>query len=187
MVLRDLSLELQRGAIVGVVGENGSGKTTLVRLLAGVLSPDHGTVSITGRLGYCPQETLVFGDLTVQEHFRYFAAAYRVADWRGAMDYWLDRLGFRAHAQDRVDRLSGGTRQKLNLAMAIFHDPDVILLDEPYGAFDWKTYTAFWEIAKERRSAGQALLLVSPLVHDLKRFDLVYELSEGALRCSSAG
>jgi ABC-type multidrug transport system ATPase subunit len=181
-VIRGLDLDLRAGVIAGGVGENGSGKTTLVRLLAGTLAPDTGTIAIGGTLGYCPQEALLFRDLTVQEHFRYFAAAYGVTGWRLAMDLWLDRLGFRDHARERVDRLSGGTRQKLNLAMALLHAPDVLLLDEPYAAFDWKTYSSFWEVMAELRRDGRTVLMVSPLVHDLERFDTVYELSEGILR-----
>jgi ABC-type multidrug transport system ATPase subunit len=181
-VLRGLDLQLPAGVIAAVVGENGSGKTTLVRLLAGVLAPDGGTVAIAGTLGYCPQEPLVFRDLTVQEHFRYFAAAYGVADWQSPANVWLDRLSFRDHARERVDRLSGGTRQKLNLAMALLHEPDVLILDEPYAAFDWRTYSSFWEVMAELRSAGRTVLMVSPLVHDLERFDAVYELVEGTLR-----
>jgi ABC-2 type transport system ATP-binding protein len=181
-VLRGLDLELPAGVIAGIVGENGSGKTTLVRLLAGVLAPDAGAIAVAGTLGYCPQEVLLFRDLTVEEHFRYFAAAYGVTDWRPRMDRWLDRLSFRDRASDRVDRLSGGTWQKLSLAMALLHEPDVLVLDEPYAAFDWRTYSSFWEVMAELRASGRTVLMVSPLVHDLQRFDIVHELVEGALR-----
>jgi len=181
-VLRGLDLDLPTGVIAAIVGENGSGKTTLARLLAGVLPPDGGTVTLLGTLGYCPQEVLVFRDLTVEEHFGYFAAAYGVADWRSRMDRWLDRLAFRDRARDLVDRLSGGTQQKLNLAIALLHGPDVLILDEPYAAFDRRTYATFWEVMAELRAAGRTVLMVSPLVHDLQRFDVVRELVEGELR-----
>ena len=181
-VLRDVTMVLQAGVVVGVVGENGSGKTTLIRVLSGMLSPDGGSVLVRGRLGYCPQEPLLFGDLTVEEHLRYFAAAYGLASWREPGNRLLDCLGFRDRLRDRVDQLSGGTRQKLNLALALLHSPEVILLDEPYASFDAKTYAAFWDLMAQLRGAGRALLIVSPLIHDLGRFDVVAEIAEGVLR-----
>lgn len=181
-VLRGVTLDLHAGTVAGVVGENGSGKTTLVRVLAGILAADAGSVTIAGRLGYCPQDPLVFGDLTVQEHLRYFAAAYGVERWQEPADRLLDVLCFRTHLHDRVDQLSGGTRQKLNLALALLHSPEVLLLDEPYSGFDGRTYSAFWDLVAQLRAAGRALLVVSPLIHDLGRFDVVYEISEGVLR-----
>jgi ABC-type multidrug transport system ATPase subunit len=98
------------------------------------------------------------------------------------MDQLLRRLGFSAKVDERASRLSGGTRQKLNLAIALLHEPRVLLLDEPYSAFDWRAYGAFWELTADLRAAGRALLVVSPLLDDRQRFDRIYEVSEGGLR-----
>jgi ABC-type multidrug transport system ATPase subunit len=135
-----------------------------------------------GALGYAPQDRLVFGALTVLEHFRSFAAAYGIASWEEPMDRLLDRLGFAGHAGIRAERLSGGTQQKLSLALALLHDPALLLLDEPYAGLDWQSYLRFWDLAAELRARGRGLVVVSNLVLDRERFDTLYELRQGVMR-----
>lgn len=180
-VLTEISFAVAPGELVGVTGENGSGKSTLLKVLAGRLRPDRGAWDLRGRLGYCPQEPLAFARLTVAENFRYFAAAHGLADWRKAMDDLLARFHFAPYAARPVQELSAGTRQKLNLALALLHDPDVLLLDEPYSGFDWETYLRFWECAEALRAAGRGLLVVSHLVYERDRFDRLLALREGRL------
>jgi ABC-2 type transport system ATP-binding protein len=182
-VLRGVDLSLGRGETVGLVGENGSGKSTLMKILVGALSPDGGTVTRNGRLGYCPQEPLLYERLTCDEHFELFAHAYGLAHdvelpARAAI---YSELGFARYAGTRVDRLSGGTRAKLNLGLALLADPDVLLLDEPYAGFDWDTYQRFWTIVARRRDAGRCVLIISHFVSDLERFDRVLDLRDGTL------
>ena len=83
----------------------------------------------------------------------------------------------------RVSRLSGGTVQKLHLALALLHEPDLLVLDEPYVAFDWQTYLRFWELAAELRSAGVAVLVVSHIAYERHRFDRILELRDGVVAC----
>ena len=146
-VLRGAGLEVGPGQLVAVVGENGAGKSTLLRILAGLLAADHGEVRVAGTLGYCPQDPVVNDSLTIGQHLRYFAAARRLASLRRA-DELLELLRFGQFKDQAVGALSGGTRQKLNLTLALLHDPDVLLLDEPYQGFDWETYLRFWEIGR---------------------------------------
>lgn len=183
-VLASLDLTLSHAEIVGVGGENGTGKTTLLRILAGLLRPDAGERVVRGRLGYCPQEPLVFDGLTVSENLAFFAAAYGLGDWRPGAGELLRRFRFDAHSRARVATVSGGTRQKLNLVAALLHDPDVLLLDEPYSGLDWESYLEFWTHARELRERGKALLVVSHIVHERERFDRVLDLREGRLRCA---
>jgi ABC-type multidrug transport system ATPase subunit len=183
-VLHGASLAIGGGTIAGVVGENGTGKTTLLRILAGLLAPDEGDVRVAGRLGYCPQGTDLFELLTVREHLRLFAGALDLPSREDHAERLLARLALRPHADTLVRDASGGTRQKLNLALALLGDPDVLLLDEPYAAFDWQTYVAFWDLAAELRARGRAVLLVSHLVHDRERVDRLWALSDGVLRCA---
>jgi ABC-type multidrug transport system ATPase subunit len=183
-VLRGVTFEARRGEILGLVGENGAGKSTLLRIVAGLARPDAGRVRITGRLGYCDQEPHVFADLTVAEHFSYFARAYGIADggeWTGLRDELLEGFRYAREADSRVSELSGGTRQKLHLSLALLHRPQVLVLDEPYQAFDWQTYLLFWARAQALCDAGVAIVIVSHIAHDRDRFTRILELREGRL------
>ncbi|AEW98642.1 ABC transporter ATP-binding protein [Streptantibioticus cattleyicolor] len=179
-VLRGVSLQAPPGQVVGVVGENGAGKTTLLRVLSGDLRPDGGTVSIRGTLGYCPQQPVLDEELTPRQHLRLFQIAYRL-DRLDRADELVAVLGLTAYRDEPVKVLSGGTRQKLNLVLALMHDPDVVLLDEPYQGFDWETYLRFWEVAAGLRRAGRTVVVVSHLAYDTERLDALYRLRDGVL------
>lgn len=179
-VLRGIDFTIAPGALVGIVGENGSGKSTLLKILAGELRPDQGRVVVDGALGYCPQVVVLNETLTVAQHLDYFAAAYGVSDLRRA-DELVDRFTYQSYRRATVATLSGGTKQKLNLTLALMHDPRVLLLDEPYQGFDWETYLRFWELAAELRAHGCAVLVISHLVFDQQRFDTLYQLRDGQL------
>jgi ABC-type multidrug transport system ATPase subunit len=177
-VLRGVDLDVPVGSLVAVIGENGAGKSTLLRVLAGTLAVDAGTVAVRGRLGYCPQEPVLNGALTVDQHVRYFAAAHRLTS-RARADELLEALGFADYRGRAVEELSGGTRQKLNLVLALLHDPDVLLLDEPYQGFDWETYLRFWDIVDDLREHGRSVVVITHLVFEQERFDALYELHGG--------
>jgi ABC-2 type transport system ATP-binding protein len=183
-VLRGVDVELCAGEIVGLVGENGSGKSTLMKILVGALDADAGSVWVPGLIGYCPQEPLLYERLTCDEHLELFGVAYGMdpATTRTAAEALYDDLGFARWRDKQVVELSGGTRAKLNLALALLADPDVLLLDEPYAGFDWDTYLRFWELAAERRAAGRSVLVVSHFVTDEERFDRLVEMRDGKAR-----
>ncbi|MGH3430057.1 MAG: ATP-binding cassette domain-containing protein, partial [Terriglobales bacterium] len=147
-VLRDIDLDVPTGEIIGLVGENGAGKTTLLRIIRGELHPDGGMVSVRGALGYCPQHPVLNQALTVRQHLRYFQVALRLDRLDRAYEL-VDQLTFTTYLDVPVQALSGGTQQKLNLVLALMHDPAVLLLDEPYQGFDLENYLRFWEIAKD--------------------------------------
>ncbi|HZC31384.1 MAG TPA: ABC transporter ATP-binding protein [Gaiellaceae bacterium] len=180
-VLAGASLMVCSGELVGLVGENGSGKSTLMQIVVGMLARDGGTVERLGRLGYCPQIPMLWDKLTVDEHFALFARAYGLdeeAHERAATGL-LAELQFERYRRYRVEELSGGTRQKLNLALALMHEPQVLLLDEPYSGFDWETYLRFWEMSERRRDAGMGILIVSHFLTERERLERVYELRDG--------
>ena len=184
-VLRGASLEVHAGELVGLVGENGSGKSTLMQIIVGLLKRDAGELERPERLGYCPQLPMVWEKLTVDEHFALFARAYGlddVAQERAAADL-LAELQFERYRSYRVEELSGGTRQKLNLALALMHEPELLLLDEPYAGFDWETYLRFWEMSERRRDSGMGILIVSHLLAERERLDRMFELRDGRI-CS---
>jgi ABC-2 type transport system ATP-binding protein len=179
-VLRDVTFTARRGELVGIAGENGAGKTTLLRIIAGLLPSDRGRIDVRGRIGYCPQDPQVHFGLTVDQNLEWFRAAYRLEHHMRAEEM-LDRLALRHHRRTLVGELSGGTRQKLNLILALMHDPEVLLLDEPYQGFDWETYLRFWDIADESRRAGRVIVIISHLVFERTRFDTLLRLHDGVL------
>jgi ABC-2 type transport system ATP-binding protein len=180
-VLRGTSLRVHSGELVGLVGENGSGKSVLMQIVVGLMKRDGGEVRRPGRLGYCPQTPMVWDKLTIDEHFALFAEAYGLdeeARDRTAAEL-LDELSFERYRGYRVEELSGGTRQKLNLSLALMHEPDLLLLDEPYAGFDWETYLHFWEMSERRRDSGMAILVVSHFLTERERLDRVFALRDG--------
>jgi ABC-type multidrug transport system ATPase subunit len=179
-VLQGVTLDLLPGQLVGVVGENGAGKSTLLRILVGDLASDGGVVERRGVLGYCPQETVLHDAFTVEQHLCFFQRAYGCDSLHRAFEL-LELLQCTEYRQARLGTLSGGTRQKLNLTLALMHDPQVLLLDEPYQGFDWETYLRFWSLAATLRDQGCSIMVVSHLVYDTARLDFLYRLNGGVL------
>jgi ABC-2 type transport system ATP-binding protein len=179
-VLRGVDLAVRPGQLVAVMGENGAGKSTLLRILAGTLGADGGEVRRAGTLGYCPQDPVLNDDLTVAQHLRYFAAARRLPSLDRAAEL-VRRLGYEQSRSQTAGELSGGTRQKLNLTLALLHDPAVLLLDEPYQGFDWETYLRFWDLVADLRARRKAIVIITHLVFEQDRFDLLADLADGRL------
>jgi ABC-2 type transport system ATP-binding protein len=182
-VLTGADIEIHAGEIVGIVGENGSGKSTLMKILVGALDSDAGTVESSGRVGWCPQEELLYDRLTVRETFRLFGEGYGMtrSEVEDARDRLASMLEFEEFLDYRIDHLSGGNRQKVNLSIALMHDPDILLLDEPYTGFDWETYLAFWDLTADLRERGTAVAIISHLINERERFDRIFELKEGTV------
>jgi ABC-type multidrug transport system ATPase subunit len=181
-VLDGVSLDVERGQIVAIVGENGCGKSTRLKICAGVLPPDAGQVRTFGRVGYCPQEPGLFELLDPDQHLVAFGAGAglgrRAALGRGRR--LLADLGFPPGESTVARHLSGGSRQKLNLALALIGDPAVLLLDEPYQGFDRGTYVNLWDQLHHWRDRGTAILLVTHLLTEVGRVDRVLDLSTRA-------
>src|SRR5262249_16918689 len=188
-VLHDVSLQAHAGEAVGVVGENGAGKTTLLRICAGVVRPDAGAVSVAGRVGYCPQEPGLLDRLSADDHVVLFGAAGGLGR-RAALDRGrtlLGEFGFPVADQAPARELSGGARQKLNLALALLHDPGVVLLDEPYQGFDHGAYMSFWHHVDRWRDQGKAVVIVTHLLAEAERVDRVVELAVPGPAVSAGG
>lgn len=182
-VLRDLDLDVAPGELVGVEGENGSGKSTLLKCLTGLVRPTSGTVEISGSLGYCPQEPVLIPTLTAREFLLLTGAAYglpasEITQRTAAL---MARFGATQFLDTRIDRMSGGTAQKVNLIAALQNQPDILLLDEPYQGFDYETYQTFWRDAESLRDSGCAVVVVSHMHTERGRFDRVMVLRDGQL------
>ncbi|WP_431728345.1 ATP-binding cassette domain-containing protein [Verrucosispora sp. TAA-831] len=178
-VLRDASLTVRAGQIAAVVGANGCGKSTFLRICAGLISPDSGEVTVSGRLGFCPQQGGTADFLLPDEHFVLVGAGQGVARGparRAGREAARD-LGWDAEGAVLARHLSGGTRQKLNLTMSTLARPDVLLLDEPYQGFDQGSYVNLWDQLTRLRDEGKAIVVVTHLLNQLDRVDIVLDLT----------
>ncbi len=180
-VLTDVSFEVRQGEALAVVGENGAGKTTLLRICAGAVRADSGVIARVPGVAYCPQEAGLIEHLTAKEHLQYVGAGLGMgrdqAMARGApLLHWLH---FPDDETAPVRELSGGTRQKLNLALALMNPTPLILLDEPYQGFDRGTYENFWDHVATWRQQGAAVVVVTHMLAELHRVDAVLELYAG--------
>lgn len=142
--LHRLNLEVPEGRVVGLLGPNGAGKTTLMKILTGIMSPTSGTASVCGypshslaarkKIGYLPENNPLYPEMYVREYLSYVAGIYR-ADER-AVSQTVERVGLRSHANQKIQQLSKGYRQRVGLAQAMLHDPEVLILDEPTTGLD---------------------------------------------------
>ncbi len=159
--LRGVSFEVRAGELVAIVGPNGAGKTTLLSILAGALDASAGTVSGSGTgaaAGWAPQQPAIYTKLSVAENLALFARLEKVADPGAAVERMLDQTGLRERAGERVERLSGGNRQRLNVALALLADPPVLALDEPTSALDPGQRERVWEFVGGLARGGTAVL-----------------------------
>ena len=181
-VLDGADLHVGRGEAVALIGENGAGKTTLLRVCAGLLRADAGTLNLSGPVGYCPQEPGVVDLLNAEQHVVLFGAAAGLSrgEARATGMTVLESFGFLADEKAVARDLSGGTRQKLNLALAVLGDPAVLLLDEPYQGFDMGSYVDFWSHVDNWRHEGRAVVIVTHLLTETHRVDRVVEIRDRA-------
>jgi ABC-2 type transport system ATP-binding protein len=181
--LRDVTVSVGAGELVAVIGPNGAGKTTLLSILAGEARADGGSVSLRPRdIGWVPQQAALYGRLTVAENLRLFARLERVGDVDGSVTRMLAQTGLEARANDRVDTLSGGNRQRVNVAIGLLSSPDVLLLDEPSTALDPRQRARLWEFLTGLVDAGTAILYSTHNVQEAERYaHRVLVLAEGEL------
>ncbi len=187
-VLRGVDLGIERGTILGLVGENGSGKSTLLKILAGVLRPRSGTLVAAGarpRVGYMPESSQWYPYLTGAQVLQYFARFMGAST--SAQDEILERVGLTPHRDKTVAAYSKGMRQKLGLAQAILGSPDLIVLDEPTNGLDPPGILDFYGILQERAEAGVAIVLSSHLLAEIEgRTTHVAFLRDGLIAASGS-
>ena len=177
-ILEHVDLTVAAGEVVALTGENGAGKTTLMRICAGLIRADAGRIEVGGPIGYCPQTPGLFELLTAEDHLVMFGRGSGLSRaesiHRGRAV--LEEFGYPLHERAATRDLSGGTRQKLNLALALLTDPCILLLDEPYQGFDRGTYVNFWDHCQKWRSEGKSVVVVTHMLAELERVDRVVEL-----------
>jgi len=181
--LRGVSFSAGRGETLAIIGPNGAGKTTLLSILGGVLAPTSGDVSRDPRdVGWVPQQPAVYGKLTVAENLRLFARLEKVSDPEAVVARMLDQTGLRERADDELGTLSGGNRQRVNIAAGLLADPDVLLLDEPSSSLDPRQRARLWEFVGALARGGTAVVFTTHNVAEAERFaDRVLVLADGEL------
>jgi ABC-2 type transport system ATP-binding protein len=182
--LRDVSFEVARGELLAVIGPNGAGKTTLLSILAGIQQPGSGTVAQpdgpVGRIGWVPQQTAVYSKLTVAQNLRLFARLERVADPQATVERMLEQTGLSERADDELGRLSGGNRQRVNIAVGLLADPPVLLLDEPSGALDPRQRERLWGFISALTGRGTSVIFATHDIAEAERHaDRVLVLADG--------
>jgi ABC-2 type transport system ATP-binding protein len=183
VALRDVSFEAADGELVAVIGPNGAGKTTLLSIVGGLLTADAGEVSPPPReVGWVPQQGAVYTKLSVAENLRLFARLEKVVDPDAAVDRMLDQTGLRDRARDELGTLSGGNRQRVNIAAGLLADPPVLLLDEPSSALDPRQRERLWDFILGLAQGGTTVVFSTHDVGEAERYaDRVLVLADGEL------
>lgn len=187
--VRDVSLQLEPGRFYVLRGENGAGKSTLLRMIAGLSAPTQGTIRIFGlktrnalaRIGYMAHAPLLYDELSGMENLRFFARLYGLESDAPLADA-IRRVGLDPGLIRRVGQYSQGMRQRLSLARAIFHSPQLLLLDEPFSNVDPESAAQIAQLLAAMRAAGNTILLVTHQLGLLaKKADEFLVLSAGEL------
>ena len=169
--LRGVSLTARRGELVAVIGPNGAGKTTLLSILAGIQRPDAGTLSrAPDEIGWVPQQPALYGKLTVEENLALFARLERRSDPRASVERMLELTDLRERARDQVGTLSGGNRQRVNIAIGLLAEPDVLLLDEPSAALDPRQRARLWEFILRLAGEGTTVVYATHNIQEADRY-----------------
>ena len=183
VALRDMSFDVRAGELFGFVGSNGAGKTTTMRIALGVLAADSGEVRWNGRavdldtrrrIGYMPEERGLYPRMKVLDQLVYLAELHGMStnEAHTSAENWIARLGLRDRRTDEVQRLSLGNQQRVQLAAALVHEPDVLVLDEPFSGLDPVAVDVMSHVLREKASSGV------PVVFSSHQLDLVERLCD---------
>jgi ABC-2 type transport system ATP-binding protein len=183
--VRDVSFRLPAGGLVGLVGSDGAGKTTLLRMVAGMIAPSAGAVTVAGRdtvaeraavkelIGYMPQRFGLYADLSVAENLDFVMDIYGITGAERAQrrERYLGFSNLLPFLARRAGDLSGGMKQKLGLACVLVHEPRVLILDEPTNGVDPVSRQEFWQILAEMKQAGMTLMVSTAYLDEGERCD----------------
>jgi ABC-2 type transport system ATP-binding protein len=183
VALQDMTFGVEKGELFGFVGSNGAGKTTTMRIMLGVLVADAGQVRWNGkpvdlatrrRIGYMPEERGLYPKMKVGEQLTYLGQLHGMStvDARTAADRWMERLGIAERRGDEVQKLSHGNQQRVQLAAALLHEPEVLVLDEPFSGLDPVAVDVMSEVLREQCAAG------APVIFSSHQLDLVERLCD---------
>jgi ABC-2 type transport system ATP-binding protein len=175
----DVSFELQAGEILGLLGPNGAGKTTTIRMMLDIFRPDSGEISVFGgsldeekkqRIGYMPEERGLYKDLKLEPVLVFLGTLKGLdeATAHARLEVWLKRLDLYEHRQKKIQELSRGMQQKAQLIATLLHEPDLIVVDEPFSGLDPVNTRLAKEIMEEQRQAGRTILMSTHQMHQVE-------------------
>ncbi len=193
VLIKDLSFTVGKGEIFGLLGSNGSGKTTTIRALLGFYEPTGGELLVDGKkfnpedsnvtVGYLPEERGLYRKETVMDMMRYFGKLKGVKDAEGWSRRYLKRVGLADKENLRIDKLSGGQQQKIQLGITIMNNPKLLILDEPTKGFDPINRRLLMEIIEEHHEKGASIIMVTHYMDEVERFcDRALLLKDGTAR-----
>jgi ABC-2 type transport system ATP-binding protein len=169
--LKEVSLAARCGELVAVIGPNGAGKTTLLSILAGIQPADGGSVSKAPHdVGWVPQQPALYSKLTVAENLELFARLERAPDPGAAVERMLELSDLRERAGDELSKLSGGNRQRVNIAIGLLGEPEVLLLDEPSAALDPRQRDRLWDFILRLAADGTSVVYATHNVVEAERY-----------------
>jgi ABC-2 type transport system ATP-binding protein len=169
--LRGVSFAARPGELIAVIGPNGAGKTTLLSILAGIQRPDDGRISRSPEeVGWVPQQPALYSKLTVAENLALFARLERCPDPAATVEQMLELSDLRDRAADQVGRLSGGNRQRVNIAIGLLAEPGVLLLDEPSAALDPRQRERLWDFILRLAGGGTSVVFATHNVQEAERY-----------------
>ncbi len=192
-VVKDLTLQVERGEIMGFLGPNGSGKTTSIRMLCGLLTPDSGEGSCLGfdiirqssrikrRVGYMTQKFSFWDDLSIRENLAFTARVYGLKNRGAAVEEALVSLGLKERAGQMAGTLSGGWKQRLALAACLLHQPELLLLDEPTAGVDPQSRRDFWEELHRLAARGISIMVSTHYMDEAERCHKLAYIAYGVL------
>ena len=181
LAVDDLSFTINDGEIFGLLGVNGAGKTTTFRMIMSLLEPTKGTITLNGepvgydvseRIGFLTEERSLLTKLTVKEQVVYYATlkGMKESDILKKLDYWLDRFGISEYKNRKIKELSKGNQQKIQFITAIIHEPDLLVLDEPFTGLDPINVELFMSVIREFKEKGKMIIFSSHRMEHVELF-----------------
>ena len=178
--VRELSVDVAPGTIYGLLGPNGAGKTTTLRMILGIFLPDEGTISVfngqgiedaKSRIGYLPEERGLYRKMKVGDVLRFFCEIKGVDKITSArrVDYWLDKVGLGDWKEKKVEELSRGMQQKVQFIATVIHEPDLLVLDEPFSGMDPVNTAQMKDIVVEQKNAGRTIILSTHIMEQAEK------------------
>ncbi|MBC8063078.1 MAG: ABC transporter ATP-binding protein [Clostridiaceae bacterium] len=193
VVLENINLEVKRGEIIGLLGPSGSGKTTLVKAIVGMSEPTEGTVSVlqtkmpslsvVSRIGYMAQSDALYEDLNAYDNILFFSSLYGMKgkEAKKRADEVLELVLLREHGKKLVRNFSGGMKRRLSLAIALVHNPEILILDEPTVGIDPVLRVEFWKEFERVRAAGVTIIITTHVMDEAEHCDRLALIRDGGI------